>query len=117
MYVIELQDGREVRHHVDHIRHYTSLRVEDEHPEREISHQSKAQAEILQQAQYSSQIPENPIVVPTSSDSLSSNTEQVITDDVIIETGQTEPVSNSQGVVAPDRSNPDAISGRRVSAR
>ena len=119
MYIIELQDGREVRRHVDHIRHYTPS-GEDDRSRQEMLHQdTNPQPEILtRQARYPSQI-ENPIAVPTTSEPLSSNTEQSSTDTAIIsEPAQSESLNDSRGAVAPDIVNPENVmSGRRVSTR
>ncbi|XP_063970819.1 uncharacterized protein K02A2.6-like [Lytechinus pictus] len=119
MYVIELQDGREVRRHVDHIRLYTISHGNDHDKEEMPDQNTNLQPEILiQQTQYPSQTTENPNMAPSTSESLISNTEQSIADTTAMsQQVQTESLSDSDGAVMPNMPNTKVMSERRMSNR
>nr|XP_054757088.1 transforming growth factor-beta receptor-associated protein 1-like [Lytechinus pictus] len=106
-YVMELQDGREVRRHVDHIRLYT-LSHGNYHDKEEMPDQNtNLQPEILiQQTQYPSLTTENPNMAPSTSESLISNTEQSNADTTATsQQVQTESLCDSDGAVMPNMPN------------
>lgn len=113
LYIIELNDGRQVRRHVDHMRHCSLVsggeRASPDTPPRTSPH-----TEVLPlTAQYPTETEGSSPLVPSTSDSPSSNSEQNSTDDseTISDPVQTE--YDGTGLSEPDSS----MSGKRVSNR